>query len=407
MGNNLDRQYLDLLQDILDNGVKKTDRTGTGTISVFGRQIRHKMSEGIPVLTTKKIAWNSMVVELLWFMKGRTDLKYLLDHDCKIWVGDAYKVYEKWFWDNIPSKADTSGKLTHEQFVYNIKNDPDFSNNFGELGPIYGKQWRAWEKHVWDKIDFDTRIEYVDQIQNLVNDLKTNPDSRRLMVSAWNPSNLDSMVLPPCHYGFQVYTRELSLEERRHWWNRDVEKENYRSLIYDQEELDENNVPVRSISLMFNMRSTDVPLGLPFNLASYGLLLSIIAKEVKMIPDELIANLGDTHIYLNQIDGVQEQLGKELSLEERRSMVTQEMFNMVYNGGDPSSLSHREIDQWGIPRRLERKPYDLPKLVCLDEYHYLMDDDISFSEKIEKFRPEFFKLQDYKCHPAIKFPLSN
>jgi thymidylate synthase len=126
-----------------------------------------------------------------------------------------------------------------------------------------------------------------------------------------------------------------------------------------------------------------------------------------MIPDELIANLGDAHIYLNQIDGVEEQLGKEISLDDRRSMVTQEMFNMVYNGGDPSSLSHKEIDQWGIPRRLERKPYDLPSLTFLDEYHHLMDEDIPFSDKIEKFRPDFFKLSGYKSHPSIKFPLSN
>jgi len=421
MPNNLDKQYLDLLQDIMDNGVKKEDRTGTGTLSVFGRQIRHRMYEGFPILTTKKVAFKTMTVELLWFLRGDTNIKYLLDNDCNIWTGDSYKAYEKWFWNNLPPKSSSGGKLTKEDFINKIKTDDEFANQFGELGPIYGKQWRTWGAYengitlypngAMNEPQKTKFVRQIDQIQNLINDLKTNPDSRRLMVSAWNPADLPNSVLPPCHYGFQVYTRELSNEEVAFVANkRGLNLKGMTvmgKLLIDPKEVKEYNLPTRAISLMFNMRSTDVPLGLPFNLSSYGLLLTIIAKEVNMIPDELIANLGDAHIYLNQIDGVEEQLGKEISLDDRRSMVTQEMFNMVYNGGDPSSLSHKEIDQWGIPRLLERKPYDLPSLTFLDEYHYLMDEDIPFSDKIEKFRPDFFKLSGYKSHPSIKFPLSN
>ena len=259
--NNLDKQYQALLQDILDNGVKKSDRTGTGTISVFGRQIRHKMSEGFPLLTTKKMAWKTMVIELLWFLQGNTNIKFLVDNDCHIWDGDAYKAY-------------TNKLLTHhrgvhpnskEAFILKIKYEDGYAKENGDLGPIYGKQWRDWNG--------------VDQIQNLINELKTNPDSRRLMVNAWNVSELEQMTLPPCHYGFQVWTRE------------------------------ENGK--RYISLMWNQRSVDTFLGLPFNIASYGLLLEMIADEMDMIADELIGNLGDTHLYLNHIEQAKEQIQRE------------------------------------------------------------------------------------------------
>ena len=217
--NQIDKQYTELLQDILDNGVEKKDRTGTGTLSVFGRQIRHKMSEGFPLLTTKKMAWKTMVVELLWFLRGDTNIKFLLDYDCHIWDGDAYKRYVDVF--DIESRESTYAleelhmlsDLTKEEFTNRIKTDDGFAKKWGELGPIYGKQWRKWElpnysvEHV--EYGFDNDL-YVDQIANLINDLKTNPDSRRLMVNAWNVGELDQMVLPPCHYGFQVYTRELT-----------------------------------------------------------------------------------------------------------------------------------------------------------------------------------------------------
>jgi thymidylate synthase len=370
--NKLDKQYIDLLQDILDNGVQKGDRTGTGTISVFGRQIRHKMSDGFPLLTTKKMYFKGIVTELIWFLRGDTNIKYLVDNDCHIWDGDAYKAFEKW-------KIETDAKIrrenptidfqpleyeSKEEFINKTKTDDDFAAKWGDLGPIYGKQWRRWKKvdEVWDerlippfKIE---NIELIDQIQNLINDLKTNPDSRRLMVTAWNPAEIDQMVLPPCHYGFQMYTRELSLEERY-----DI-KEQYgfdcRKLAKPSiKQLDDANIPTRAISLMWNQRSVDTPLGLPFNIANYGLLLEIIAKEVNMVPDELIGNLGDTHIYLNQIDGVKEQLTRE--------------------------------------------SFELPKLKIND----LRSDSNSIINDIEKWSYSDFTLENYQSHPAIKLPLSN
>ena len=276
MENQLDKKYQQLLSDIIAFGVEKKDRTGTGTISEFGHQIRHKMSEGFPLLTTKKMAWKQIVSELLWFLTGQTNIAFLHKHNNHIWDGD----YEK------------SGRTD------------------GELGPIYGKQWRKW----------DGKNGRIDQIDDLVRELKTNPDSRRLMVSAWNVGELDQMVLPPCHYGFQVWTRE---EDGK-----------------------------RYISLMWNQRSVDTFLGLPFNIASYGLLLKIIANEVNMVPDELIGNLGDVHLYSNHIEQAKEQISRE--------------------------------------------PFDLPKLKTDAKM-----DGICCNG------PDDFILEGYQSHPAIKAPLSN
>jgi thymidylate synthase len=257
------------------------------------------MSDGFPLLTTKKMAFKTMVTELLWFLRGDTNIKYLVDNGCHIWDGDAYKNYTKSFlgYEDIPSQ---------EWFINEIKTNPDFANRFGDLGPIYGKQWRKW--YGWRKHSL------TDQIANLINDLKTNPDSRRLMVSAWNVGELDQMVLPPCHYGFQCYVREG-----------------------------------KYLSLMWNQRSVDTFLGLPFNIASYGLLLEILAKEVNMIPDELIGNLGDVHLYSNHIEQAKEQIGRE--------------------------------------------PFELPKLTL----------EHSGLDPVELV----YKLEDYQSHPSIKAPLSN
>jgi thymidylate synthase len=282
--NNLDKQYTDLLQDILNNGIIKQDRTGTGTLSVFGRQIRHKMSDGFPLLTTKKMAWKTMVTELLWFLRGDTNIKFLVDNGCNIWNGDAYKNYINKFketpWQFTPD--------TIEEFINRIKTDEEFAKENGELGPIYGKQWRRWETDDEDAPRYEHWKKDIDQIANLINELKTNPDSRRLMVNAWNVGELDQMVLPPCHYGFQLYTRKTTREEKI-----------------------TNPGKYRAISLMWNQRSVDTFLGLPFNIASYGLLLEIIAKEVNMIPDELIGSLGDVHLYNNHIEQAKEQLTRE------------------------------------------------------------------------------------------------
>jgi thymidylate synthase len=423
--NNLDRQYTDLLQDILDNGVRKEDRTGTGTISVFGRQIRHKMSEGFPLLTTKKMAWKTMVTELLWFLRGDTNIKFLVDNNCHIWDGDVWKNYERRWENEGKFLSPPVNKFTKEELINEIKTNPMVAKEFGDLGPIYGKQWRNWGgyKRVpsgWNhgSVTHYKEVPKNDQIANLINDLKTNPDSRRLMVNAWNVGELDSMVLPPCHYGFQVYTRELSLEERCELIN--PKPQAYDIVEATKEALIEQNIPTRAISLMWNQRSVDTFLGLPFNIASYGLLLEIIAKAVNMIPDELIGNLGDTHLYSNHVEQAKEQIGRKLDLDERREMVTQEMFNQIYNGGDSSTLSHSEIDQWNVPTRT-REPYTLPTLNINTEFWPTESGEcgvgsIDSVKVFESFKDDNFckclleddiQLSNYQSHPHIKAPLSN
>jgi thymidylate synthase len=301
--NSLDKQYTDLLKTILQHGIDKKDRTGTGTKSIFGYTIRHNMKDGFPLVTTKKMPFKTIVTELLWFLQGNTNIKYLVDNNCHIWDGDAYKNY----CNQIPeySKQFTMSK---EEYIDKIKTDDEFAMNWGELGPIYGKQWRNWKT-------FFTQKEGIDQIQNLINDLKTNPDSRRLMVNAWNVGELDQMVLPPCHYGFQVYTRELSLNERDIIFSQRTSISTKGSFAEQNgtlaDYLDKEGIPRRAISLMWNQRSVDTFLGLPFNIASYGLLLEMLAKEVNMVPDQLIGNLGDVHLYSNHIEQAKEQMDRE------------------------------------------------------------------------------------------------
>jgi len=486
--NNLDKQYQNLLQDIIDNGSVKSDRTCTGTISVFGRQIRHNMKEGFPLLTTKKMPFKTIVTELLWFLRGDTNIKYLLENNCHIWTGDAYKNYLN---DPvIKAHYESGGDVASEkQFEELILQDNEFANKWGELGPIYGAGWRKWETkknsipitrpmpnlreglnrtylgiatgkgkeghflsktwegmiarcydpnsieypnygacnvyvcdewleferfkedvkllHNWDLKEQNPR-EYVldkdglgtgycysvescqwithrenanlksekvytvekanviytfsnpatfcreqgisdknfsdlwtgkknakkrngfklisievknnnsiDQIQNLINDLKTNPDSRRLMVNAWNVGELDQMVLPPCHFSFQCYSHEK--ESKRY------------------------------LSLAWNQRSVDTLLGLPFNIASYGLLLMMLADELNMVPDQLIGNLGDVHLYSNHIEQAKEQI--------------------------------------------KREPMELPTVHVRDGMYCSSTND--------------FILENYQSHPAIKAPLSN
>ena len=326
--NKLDKQYQDLLQDILDNGVVKGDRTGTGTLSVFGRQIRHKMKDGFPLLTTKKMPFKNIATELIWFLKGDTNIKYLVDNGCNIWNGDAYKNYtieefksvkkqqEKMVQSGFNGVCLEPNVMSMETFINKIKTDEYFSKKWGELGPVYGKQWRNWESVDKDNfvnldnlkdeqlmgrgVFYQTKLN--DQISDLIDELKNNPDSRRLIVNAWNVGDLEGMVLPPCHYGFQLYTRELTSDE---WIGLMIEKHN---MILEG---GDENLPKRAISLMWNQRSVDTFLGLPFNIASYGILLEIIAKEVNMVPDELIGNLGDTHLYSNHLEQAKEQIGRE------------------------------------------------------------------------------------------------
>jgi thymidylate synthase len=400
--NNLDKTYTDLLKDILENGTQKGDRTGTGTISVFGRQIRHKMSEGFPLLTTKKMYFKGVVTELLWFLRGDTNIKYLVDNNCHIWDGDAYKKYHT-TWE-----MDTYGvldALSQEGFINKIKTNRMFAFEWGELGPIYGAQWRRW---------FPGGI---DQIANLIHDLKTNPDSRRLMVNAWNVGELDQMVLPPCHYGFQVYTRELKLTERLRFIEtlnllEIFEKELSISLEtnphhnikdFRKDFCNKHNIPTRAISLSWNQRSVDTFLGLPFNIASYGLLLEIIAKAVNMVPDELIGNLGDVHLYSNHIEQAKEQIGRELSLEERKEIYEKEYTDGMKVQNDEwleSKLKTRDI-----PTRT-REPYPLPTLKHMktDEFYKALSEDLSLITHLDS---SDFEIEGYQSHPVIKAPLSN
>ena len=316
--NSIDRQYKELLYHILHYGIEKQDRTGTGTKSTFGWQIRHNMSDGFPLLTTKKMAFKTMVTELLWFLRGDTNIKFLVDNDCHIWDGDAFVNYSKNVW-----KYTNLELLTKEEFINKIKTDDEFAKQWGELGPIYGKQWRRWGG-LQDLTDDDKPI-YLDQIQNLINELKTNPDSRRLMVSAWNVGELSKMTLPPCHYSFQCYVREG-----------------------------------KYLSLMWNQRSVDTFLGLPFNIASYGLLLEIIAKTVNMVPDQLIGNLGDVHLYNNHIEQAKEQISRS----------SFELPKLKMNPIFLANLEHKGFDE-------------------------AVNGQVNF------------KLENYQSHPSIKAPLSN
>lgn len=406
--NNIDKQYQSLLQDILDNGVEKSDRTGTGTISVFGRQIRHKMSEGFPLLTTKKMYFKGVVTELLWFLRGDTNISYLLDNDCHIWDGDAYKFYLKNFVPPIPPLAvDVQPgyfePLSKEDFIKYMKlskNDGRRGETYikenGDLGPIYGAQWRKWKAKAWvpsSYLDENNKptingseslnggmsrkilVNYpeIDQIANLIKDIKENPDSRRLMVSAWNVGDLDQMALPPCHYGFQIYTRELTVDERMKLWtdrNEDCGL-GKGTLIWaangtQEGALDFKGIPRRTISLMWSQRSVDTFLGLPFNIASYALLLEIIAKEVNMVPYELIGNLGDTHLYSNHIEQAKEQI--------------------------------------------TRVPYELPTLEINTEFWKTESGECGIgplATNLQGFEISDFKLENYQSHPAIKADLSN
>jgi len=321
--NNLDIQYINLCKSILDNGNIKDDRTGTGTISTFGNFLDIDiLNSGFPLLTTKKMAFKQIASELIWFLKGDTNIRYLLENRNYIWVGDAYKNYCK----------KCGEPVSRGEFIQLIISDDEFSQKWGELGPIYGFNWR----------NFGGKY---DQIQEVLNLLTNNRDSRRILVNAWDPNALAESILPPCHVMFQFYVRELKQSERFNIYNKPHHD-------FIEREMDAENVPTHGLSLLFYMRSSDVPLGLPFNIASYALLLDIIAKHLNMAPDRLKAATGDTHIYNNQIEGVKEQI--------------------------------------------ERVPFDtLPKLVYDRKdsiFDYVADD---------------FKIVEYNCHPKIEFPLSN
>lgn len=342
------KQYLALMQDILDNGVVKKDRTGVGTLSVFGRQLRFDLKEGFPLVTTKKVHLKSIIHELLWFLNGDTNVKYLQENGVKIWN--------------------------------------EWANEEGNLGPVYGKQWREWRdckvvechdvgrtqqlmqrgyKYIGNmKEDGTTYLVYEkahDQISKVIQQLREDPDSRRIIVSAWNVADLDDMALNPCHNYFQFYTTEMTLLERLDWYEVN-EPEKFASAplinhedIDDEEQLhetlDREGIPRRKLSCFYMMRSNDYLLGAPFNVASYALLTHMIAQQLNMVPDELVYSGVDVHLYSNHLEQAKLQLTRE--------------------------------------------PYPLPKLVIKRKPDSIFD-----------YKYEDFELVGYQAHPHIAAPVA-
>nr|DAY52670.1 MAG TPA: thymidylate synthase [Caudoviricetes sp.] len=344
------KQYLALMQDILDNGVVKKDRTGVGTLSVFGRQLRFDLKEGFPLVTTKKVHLKSIIHELLWFLNGDTNVKYLQENGVRIWN--------------------------------------EWANEEGELGPVYGQQWREWMDtklvYLWDERSKDVLRErgyrYIgtiakddpeesiviyrkshDQISKVIQQLREDPDSRRIIVSAWNVGDLDDMALNPCHNYFQFYTTEMTLLERLDWYEvNEPEKFANAPLIthedIDSEErlheiLDREGIPRRKLSCFYMMRSNDYLLGAPFNVASYALLTHMIAQQLNMVPDELVYSGVDVHLYSNHLEQAKLQLTRE--------------------------------------------PYPLPKLVIKRKPDSIFD-----------YKYEDFELVGYQSHDTIKAPIA-
>jgi thymidylate synthase len=286
------KQYHDLMRAVLSNGVVKSDRTGTGTKSIFGYQTRFNLQDGFPLVTTKKLHTKSIIHELIWFLSGKTNIEYLKENGVSIW--------DEWADEN------------------------------GELGPIYGYQWRSWPGPItgvslfgetsFVRVDETSSVEQetFDQITDVINQLKTNPDSRRLIVSAWNVADIPKMKLPPCHALFQFYTRELSLTERVSWWHSQGPEYVSACELYDAgteittEMCDDVGIPSRALDCQLYQRSADIFLGVPFNIASYALLTHMIAQQVDMVAGEFVWTGGDCHLYFNHMEQVELQLSRDL-----------------------------------------------------------------------------------------------
>lgn len=363
--NDVDEQYLSLVNEIINIGEEKDTRAGK-TKSLFGKQLRFNLKNGLPMLTTKKMFAKGVIHELLWFLSGSTNIKYLVDNGVHIWDDDAYRYYltivdkhndatqsepeRTWF------KRLALPKLSKEEFIEKVKegvkqwviidksayimsfqpNAFEYEYQFGDLGPVYGKQWTNWGG--------------VNQVKQVIETLKTNPDDRRIMINSWNVDEINDMALPPCHYSCQFYTKKMTLEERVKWFEENVGPYEYGE---NYELLDEWGVPRRKLSCMWNQRSVDTLLGLPFNIVSYAILTHIIAKVCGMDVDELIFNGGDCHVYVNQID--------------------------IYTKEQKLRNPHR---------------YALPKLMLPNEI------------EIDKLKYEDIKIEGYESYPSIKYPLS-
>ncbi len=301
MINNTDEQYKKLINKILETGNVKRDRTGVGTKSLFGEQLVYDLSEGFPILTLRRIHLRSVIHELLWFLGaydqnkwgifGNTNIRYLLDNGVSFWTEWPYQKYLKMmkYRPELPH-------LNIKEFEEKIKIDDEFALEFGSIGKGYGKQWLDFGGETPEK----TGVNQITQIMEL---LKKDPDSRRIMLNSWNPTDINSMLLPPCHYGFQLYTNKINHSERIKLFS----NSNKEILTPDTMEL----FPERRISMILNQRSCDLYLGNPFNVAEYALLLHMIASVSNMIPDKLIVNLGDVHLYNNSIDAANQLLKRD------------------------------------------------------------------------------------------------
>ncbi|WP_195852839.1 thymidylate synthase [Aerococcus tenax] len=304
------KQYLDLLQTILEKGHDKSDRTGVGTRSIFGYQMRFDLNEGFPILTTKKVAFGLIKSELLWFLRGDTNIRYLLENNNHIWDEWAFENwvnsedYQGQDMTNFGLRAEKDPEFKAEylkvkaDFCQRILNDEDFAKKYGELGNVYGKQWRDWETRDGGSID---------QIANILEQLRNNPDSRRIILSAWNPEDVPNMALPPCHTLSQFYVNDGKL------------------------------------SCQLYQRSGDVFLGVPFNIASYALLTHLIAREVGLEVGDFVHTFGDVHIYNNHFDQVKEQLSRQpgqlpqLEIKSDKSMFDLEKDDIVLNNYHPQT----------------------------------------------------------------------
>ena len=266
------KSYLDLVQHILDHGERKEDRTGIGTLSIFGYQLRHNMSNGFPLLTTKKVYFRSVVYELLWFLHGKTNI-----HD-----GLNSKIWDAW------------------------------AGEGGELGPIYGYQWRSWEQFHWDAVNQSYPKQSIDQIKQVIDQIKYHPDSRRMIVSAWNVADLDRMALPPCHTFFQFYVSNGRLD------------------------------------LQLYQRSADVAVGVPFNIASFALLLHMMAQECDLVPGQFIHTFGDAHLYLNHLEGIQEQLTRTPTALPTIKIAKKPLFELTFEDIDLVDYQYQDFIRFDI-----------------------------------------------------------
>lgn len=356
--NNVDEQYLGLVNEIIENGEVKETRAGK-TRSLFGKQLRFNLKDGLPMLTTKKMFSKGVIHELLWFIKGDTNIKYLVDNGVHIWDDDAYRYYTELL-NKLGDKYVEQCSVTKDEFIKRVLAEDvlyDFNGEeiytFGDLNKIYGYQWTNWNGH--------------NQIEEAIETLKKNPDDRRMIISAWNVGDIPDMALPPCHFCCQFYTKKMTEYERWRYFeknmlNEDDEEGNYNLSVFMDGEyidssissyLDRKNVPTRKLSCMWNQRSVDCGIGLGFNIMSYGLLTYMIAQCVNMDVDELIFNGGDVHVYENHIEQLKEQLKRN-------------------------------------PHK-----YALPKLVLNTKI-----------KNINNFTYDDIKIEGYKSYPTIKMPLS-